>query len=146
MIRLLKHLIGTTLIAMALVPFAFFLPVMFLTAKDPDARVAVFFAAPFSASVLTLIYSVLSAAPWRRGREAVLEWREANGGLIASWIRGTCWTFFGLFFSFGSELAFALTFRRAPFPALMLPAYSPLIICWVWRKLHAKERFNDGDV
>ena len=51
MIRLLKYLIGTTLIAMALVPFAFFLPVMFLIAKDPDVRIAVFFAAPFSASV-----------------------------------------------------------------------------------------------
>ena len=137
MIRLLKHLIGTTLIALALVPFAFICPLLFLIAKDPDVRIAVVFAAPFSASVLTLFYSTLSETPWRKGREAVLEWREAHGGLIGSWIRGTCWTFFALFFSFGAEVAFLFTYHRDPFPALILPAYSPLIICWVWRKLHA---------
>src|ERR1700751_5357723 len=68
MIRLLKHLIGTTLIALALVPFAFVCPVLFLLAKDPDARIAVVFAAPFSAAVLTIFYAQLSACPWRRGR------------------------------------------------------------------------------
>src|ERR1700747_1708426 len=56
MIRLLKYLIGTTLIALALVPFAFICPVLFLIAKSPDVRIAVVFAAPFSASVLTLLH------------------------------------------------------------------------------------------
>jgi hypothetical protein len=141
MIRLLKHLIGTTLIAFSLVPFAFICPVLFLIAKDPDVRIAVVFAAPFSASVLTLFYSTLSETPWREGREGVLEWREAHGGLIGSWIRGTLWAFFGLFFSFAAEVVFLFTLRfrdaHPPFAMLALPAYSPVFICWCWRKLHA---------
>jgi hypothetical protein len=137
MIRLLKHLIGTTLIALALVPFAFICPVLFVIAKDPDVRIAVVFAAPFSAAVLTIFYAQLSSCPWRRGRAAVEEWRETNGGIIVEWVRGTAWAFFALFFSFGAEVAFLFTYHHDPFPALILPAYSPLIICWVWRKLHA---------
>jgi hypothetical protein len=109
--------------------------------RDPDVRIAVVFAAPFSASVLTLFYSTLSETPWRKGRGAVLEWREAHGGLIGSWIRGTLWAFFGLFFSFAAEVAFLFTLRfrdaHPPFAMLALPAYSPVFICWCWRKLHA---------
>ena len=141
MIRLLKHLIGTMLIAVALVPFAFICPVLFLIAKDPDVRIAVVFAAPFSASVLTIFYAQLSSCPWRRGRAAVEEWREANGGIIVEWVRGTAWAFFALFFSFAAEVAFLFTlqFRDAhpPFAMLAMPAYSPVFICWCWRKLHA---------
>ena len=72
MMRLLRHLVGTLLLTLMLVPFAFFFPALFVLApKNPDARVLIFFAAPLSAGVVTLIYS---------HRSSVHAWYRMAGG------------------------------------------------------------------
>ena len=135
MIRLLRHLVGTLLLALMLVPFAFFFPALFLLApKDPDARVLIFFAAPLSAGVATLIYSQWSSVhAWNRmGRLG--QWREDHGGIFRTVPRACGWLFGPIFFSFIAEFAFAFSFRSAPFGMLALATYSPLFFCWYWRR------------
>lgn len=135
MIRLLRHLAVTTLIALALVPLGFFFPVLFIfPPQNTDARVAIFFFAPISCGVVVLFYSQLSSVHvWnRRGR--LKEWREDHGGLIATCFRSTCWLFGSIFLSFAAEFAFIFTFSSARFRWLALATYSPLFFCWLWRR------------
>jgi len=135
MIRLLRHLVGTLLLALMLVPFAFFFPALFLLApKDPDARVLIFFAAPLSAGVVTLIYSQWSSVhKWNRmGR--LRQWREDHGGMFQTVTRACGWLFGSIFFSFIAEFAFVFFFRSAPFWSLALATYSPLFLCLLWRR------------
>jgi hypothetical protein len=135
MIRLLRHLVGTLLLALMLVPFAFFFPALFLLApNEPDARVLIFFAAPLSAGVVTLIYSQWSSVhAWNRmGRLG--HWREDHGGIVRTVPRACGWLFGSIFFSFIAEFAFVFSFRSAPFGMLVLATYSPIFFCWCWRR------------
>jgi len=135
MIRLLRHLAGTTLIALALVPLGLFFPVLFIfPPQNTDARVAMFFFAPISCGVIVLIYSQLSSVhAWNRiGR--LKEWREDHGGIFATVSRATGWLFGSIFLSFTAEFAFIFIFSSAQFRWLALATYSPLFFCWCWRK------------
>ena len=135
MIRLLRHLIGTMLLALMLVPFAFFFPALFLfPPKNSDLRVLIFFAAPLSADIYTLIYSQLSSVhAWNRmGR--LSQWRANHGGIYQTVPRACGWLFGSIFFSFAVEFAFVFSFRSAPFGMLALATYSPLFFSWCWRR------------
>ena len=85
-----------------------------------------------------LIYSQLSAAPWRQGAEAVHRWREANGGLLHTSIRATGWMFGALFFSYVAEFLMLFLVRPSPSARALLPVftYCPVAFAWLWR--HAR--------
>jgi hypothetical protein len=136
---MLKSLLKSLLILTVFVPFATALPVAALwLCRTPDGAQFLFWAGPWSCCFWVLIYSQLSAAPWRQGAEAVHRWREANGGLLHTSIRATAWMFGALFFSYVAE--FLMIFLVRPFaPArAILPffTYSPVALAWAWRRLH----------
>jgi len=85
-----------------------------------------------------LIYSQLSAAPWRQGAEAVRQWREANGGLLPASVIACGWTFGALICSYVAEFTMLFLFRPSPSARALLPlfTYSPLCFAWCWRRLH----------
>ena len=121
------------------VPCAACLPLaaVALTRKPEGAQV-LFWAGPWSCCFWVLLYSQISAAPWRRGAEAVREWREAHGGLLATSMWATAWMFAALFFSYFAEFLLVFLARSGSFGRMWLPAatYSPLAFAWFWRRVH----------
>ena len=101
---MLKWLLKSLLILAVFVPFARLCPCSARgLCRTPDGAQFLFWTGPWSCCFWVLIYSQLSAAPWRQGRDAVHRWREANGGLLHTSIRATGWMFGALFFSYVAE-------------------------------------------
>jgi len=138
---MLKWLLKSLLVLVIFIPVAAALPLAALSlCRTPDGAMAVFWLGPWSCCFWVLIYSQLSAAPWRYGAAAVREWREEHGGLLVTSVKATVWMFGGLFFSYVAEGALLLfAGRGAVFSRMWLPVatYSPLAFCWLWRKAHA---------
>ena len=133
---MLKWLLKSSLILAVFVPFATALPVAALwLCRTPDGAQFLFWTGPWSCCFWVLIYSQLSAAPWRQGAEAVRHWREAHGGLLRTSIIATGWMFGALLFSYAAEFLLIVTTRGAVW--LPVATYSPLAFCWLWRKTHA---------
>jgi hypothetical protein len=133
---LIRSLLKSLLILAVFVPFAMSLPVVAVwLCRTPDGAQFLFWTGPWSCCFWVLIYSQLSAAPWRRGRAAVHRWREANGGLLHTSIIATGWMFGALFCSYAAEFLLIVTTRGAVW--LPVATYSPLAFCWLWRKAHA---------
>ena len=87
---MLKWLLKSLLILAVFVPFAAALPLAsVILCRTPDGAQFLFWTGPWSCCFWVLIYSQLSAAPWRQGRDAVYRWREANGGLLHTSIQAT---------------------------------------------------------
>jgi hypothetical protein len=127
------------LVVAIFVPVATCLPLAALSlCRAPDGAMAVFWLGPWSCCFWVLIYSQLSAAPWRQGAEAVRQWREAHGGLLVTSVKATVWMFGGLFLSYAAEALLLFAGRGAGFNRMWLPAatYSPLALVWAWRRLH----------
>jgi hypothetical protein len=136
---LIRSLLKSLLILAVFVPFATALPLAALwLCRTPDGAMAVFWLGPWSCCFWVLIYSQLSAAPWRQGADAVRQWREAHGGLLVTSVKATVWMFGGLFLSYAAEAFLLFARRGAAFNRIWLPAatYSPLALVWAWRKLH----------
>ncbi|MGB6625480.1 MAG: hypothetical protein WBE43_11915 [Candidatus Acidiferrales bacterium] len=134
---MLKWLLKSLLVLAVFVPFATALPVAALwLCRTQDGAQFLFWAGPWSCCFWVLIYSQLSATPWRRGAEAVREWREAHGGLLITSVWATAWMFAALFFSYLAEFLLVFLARSG---RMWLPAatYSPLAFCWVWRRCRA---------
>jgi hypothetical protein len=137
---MLKSLLKSLLILAVFVPFAAALPVAALwLCRTPDGAQFLFWTGPWSCCFWVLIYSQLSACPWRQGGEAVRQWREANGGLLVTSAKATVWMFGALFFSYVAEFAMLLLIRPSPSGRALLPVftYSPLGFAWCWRRFHA---------
>lgn len=138
---MIRSLLKSLLVVAIFVPVATCLPLAVLSlCRTPDGAMAVFWLGPWSCCFWVLIYSQLSAAPWRQGAAAVRQWREENGGLLATSMWATAWMIGGLFFSYVAEGALLLfAGRGAAFSRMWLPVatYSPLAFCWLWRKAHA---------
>jgi hypothetical protein len=133
---MLKWLLKSLLILIIFVPFATFLPLAAVAMmRSPEGAEFWFWVAPWSCCLWVLIYSTLSACPWRQGGDAVRQWREAHGGLLHASIIATGWTFGALFFSYVAEFLLIVTTRGAVW--LPMATYSPLAFCWLWRKAHA---------
>jgi len=133
---MLKWLMKSLLILVVFVPFATFLPLAAVAMmRSPEGAEFWFWVAPWSCCFWVLIYSTLSACPWRQGGEAVRQWREAHGGLLHASIIATGWMFGALFFSYAAEFLLIVTTRGAVW--LPVATYSPLAFCWLWRKAHA---------
>jgi hypothetical protein len=133
---MLKWLLKSLLILIIFVPFATFLPLAAVAMmRSPEGAEFWFWVAPWSCCFWVLIYSTLSACPWRQGGEAVREWREAHGGLLHTSLIATGWMFGALFFSYAAEFLLIVTTRGAVW--LPVATYSPLAFCWLWRKAHA---------
>jgi hypothetical protein len=133
---MLKWLLKSFLILIIFVPFATFLPLAAVAMmRSPEGAQFWFWIAPWSCCFWTLIYSTLSAVPWRQGAEAVRLHREAHGGLLHTSFFACCWMFGALLFSYVAEVGFLFAFRS--FQLLPLASYSPLAFCWLWRKIHA---------
>lgn len=131
---MIKGLPKSLIILTAFVPVATCLPLAALSlCRTPDGAMAVFWAGPWSCCFWVLIYSQLSAAPWRQGAEAVRQWREAHGGLLVTSMKATVWMFGTLFFSYVAEGALLFTTRS--FAMLPLATYSPLAFAWFWRRV-----------
>jgi hypothetical protein len=133
---MLKWLLKSLLILAIFVPFATSLLVAALwLCRTPDGAQFLFWAGPWSCCFWVLIYSQLSAAPWRQGRDAVHRWREANGGLLHTSILATCWMFLGLFASYAAEFLMIFLVRPSASGRALLPffTYSPLCFAWCWR-------------
>ncbi len=136
---MLKWLLKSLLILAVFVPFATALPVAALwLCRTPDGAQFLFWTGPWSCCFWVLIYSQLSAAPWRQGAEAVHRWREANGGLLHTSVIACGWTFGALICSYVAEFTMLFLFRPSPFARALLPVftYSPLCFAWCWRRLH----------
>jgi hypothetical protein len=134
---MLKWLLKSLLIFAVFVPFATALPVAALwLCRTPDGAQFLFWTGPWSCCFWVLIYSQLSAAPWRQGRDAVHRWREANGGLLVTSAKATIWMFFGLFASYAAEFLLVWIERERSPAWLPLATYSPIAFCWFWRRLH----------
>jgi len=128
-------LIRSLLILAVFVPVAACLPLAAMTLTGtPEGAQALFWIGPWSAAFWTLLYSQLSAAPWRQGRVAVHRWREEHGGLLYTSFWACAWMFGSLFFSYVAE-GLLIWFTRST-SLLPLACYSPLACCWLWRKTH----------
>jgi len=133
--HLIKRLLQSLIILITFVPFAMLFPFAVLSlCRTPGGAEVVFWLGPWSCCFWALIYSQLSAVPWRQGASAVLEWREVNGGLLHTSIIATGWMFGALFFSYVAEFLLIVTKRGAVW--LPVATYSPLAFCWLWRKVH----------
>ena len=110
MIRWFKEM---PLLNILLVPIMLFLPALSLTLpRTPESTTALFFLGPLSAGFYTLLYSQPSAAPWRRGAEAVRQWRAESGGYLHTIPRACAWMFGTLILSYGLEFAVTLMWMR----------------------------------
>jgi hypothetical protein len=133
---LIKGLMKSLIILIAFLPVAMCLPLAALSlCRTPDGAQFLFWTGPWSCCFWVLIYSQLSAVPWRQGAEAVRQWREAHGGLLHTSIIATIWMFGALFFSYAAEFLLIVTTRGAVW--LPVASFSPLAFCWFWRKAHA---------
>lgn len=133
---MIRSLLKSLLIVAIFVPFATFLPLAAVAMmRSPEGAEFWFWVAPWSCCFWVLIYSTLSACPWRQGGEAVRQWREAHGGLLHTSLIATGWMFGALFFSYAAEFLLIVTTRGAVW--LPVATYSPLAFCWLWRKAHA---------
>jgi hypothetical protein len=131
---LIRSLLKSLLILAVFVPFAACLPLAAVTlCRTPDGAMAVFWLGPWSCCFSVLIYSTLSAAPWRQGADAVRQWRAEHGGLLVTSAKATVWMFGALFFSYVAESALLFTTRS--FAMLPLATYSPLAFAWCWRRV-----------
>jgi len=134
---MLKWLLKSLLVVAIFVPVATCLPLAALSlCRTPDGAMAVFWLGPWSCCFWVLIYSQLSAAPWRQGAEAVRQWREAHGGLLVTSAKATVWMFGALFLSYIAEFLLVFAARSAAISRMWLPAatYSPLAFAWLWRR------------
>lgn len=132
----IRSLLKSLLILIIFVPFATLLPLAAIRmTRTPEGAELWFWVAPWSCCFWVLIYSMLSACPWRQGGEAVRQWREAHGGLLVTSFFACCWMFGSLFASYAAEFFFLI--RRVPVPYLPLATYSPLAFVWFWRRVHA---------
>jgi hypothetical protein len=139
-VPVLRFLFRSLLILAVFVPFAAALPLAAVAlSRTPDGAMALFWLGPWSCCFWVLIYSQLSSAPWRRGAEAVREWREAHGGLLVTSMWATAWMFAALFFSYLAEFLLVFLARSGSFGRMWLPAatYSPLLFAWLWRRVRA---------
>jgi hypothetical protein len=133
---LIRFLLKSLLVVAIFVPLATCLPLAAVNlCRTPGGAMVVFWLGPWSCCFWVLIYSQLSAAPWRQGAEAVRQWREAHGGLLHTSIIATVWMFGALFFSYAAEFLLIVTTRGAVW--LPFATYSPVAFCWLWRKAHA---------
>ena len=136
-VRVIRSVLKSLLILALFVPVAAAMPLAAMSlCRTPDGAMFVFWAAPWSCAFWTLIYSTLSAVPWRQGAEAVRRKREADGGLLVASVKATVWMFGALLFSYLAEFALLLAVRDAAFSRALLPAatYSPLAFAWLWRR------------
>ena len=132
---MIRSLLKSLLILAVFVPFATALPVAALwLCRTPDGAEFLFWCGPWSCCFYVLIYSTLSAVPWRDGGQAVRQHREARGGLLVASAWATCWMFGALFASYGAELILIFFTRR--FTLLPIATYSPVMFCWLWRRIH----------
>jgi hypothetical protein len=69
----------------------------------------------------------------------VRQWREAHGGLLVTSAKATVWMFGALFLSYIAEFLLVFAAQSAAISRMWLPAatYSPLLACWLWRRVHA---------
>jgi hypothetical protein len=136
---MLKWLLKSLLVIVVFVPFAAALPLASVSlCRTLDGAMFLFWTGPWSCCFWVLLYSQLSAAPWRQGAEAVRQWREANGGLLVKSVKATVWMFGALFLSYLAEFLLLFADRSAASNRAWLPVatYSPLALVWAWRRLH----------
>jgi hypothetical protein len=137
---MLKWLLKSLLVLAVFVPVAGALPLAALSlCRTPDGAMFLFWAGPWSCCFWVLLYSQLSASKFWLGAEHVRRWREANGGLLATSVRATVWMFGSLLLSYLAEFLLVWLARSAAFNRVWLPAatYSPLLACWLWRRVRA---------
>ena len=124
---LLKDLLITVVLlaASATLPFASF----WLCRSSIGAQL-VFWCAPWTTAVWTLLVAQLGASRFWKGREHVLAWRSAHGGYLGTVCRGTAWMFFGLFASYGCEFALIFLCRPSATAMHLLPcaSYAPVLL------------------
>ena len=133
--RLIKGLLRSLLILLIFIPAAAAFPIAAVRlSRTPGGAEFLFWCGPWSCCICVLIYSTLSAVPWRDGGQAVRQHREARGGLLVASAWATCWMFGALFASYGAELILIFFTRR--FTLMPIATYSPLAYCWLWRKVH----------
>ena len=97
---MLKWLLKSLLILAVFVPFATALPVAALwLCRTPDGAQFLFWTGPWSCCFWVLIYSQLSAAPWRQGRGRRASVARGERRAAAHSVIGRGWIFGALFFA-----------------------------------------------
>lgn len=132
---MLKWLLKPLLILIALVVASATLPFASVwLCHDPIGGQVVFWVAPWTCAVWSILaYNLIGSKFWR-GREAVEEWRAHRGGYLRLVAKGTAWMFVSLAFSYTAELA--VVFLVLPSTTAMhlfpLVTYSPLAFTILW--------------
>ena len=137
---MLKWLLKSLLVLVVFVPMATALPLAAMSlCRTPDGAMFLFWVGPWSCCFWVLLYSQLSASKFWLGAEHVRQWREAHGGLLVTSVKATVWMFGGLFLSYAAEFLLVFAAQSAAISRMWLPAatYSPLLACWLWRRVHA---------
>jgi hypothetical protein len=132
---LLKALLQRLLILIALLFASAILPVVSVwLVRDPIGGQIVFWVAPWTCAVWSILaYNLVGSKFWR-GREAVEEWRARRGGYVRSVAKGTAWMFASLAFSYTAEFAVVLLMPPSANAMRLFPlaTYSPLAFTLLW--------------
>lgn len=129
--RLLLSLLKDLLIIIALLAASLVLPAAgFWMCRTEIGGTVFFFAAPWTCAVWSLLIVQLGGSRFWRGRAHVLAWRAAHGGYLHTILRGTGWMFFGLFASYGCELAAVFLLPPSPASRDLFPlfAHAPVLL------------------
>src|SRR5215467_11132949 len=104
LISLLRAIFVRSLILSALILVSCTLPfVTFWLLKSESGIQIIFWASPWVVCFWSLIAFNLVGSKFWRGREVVEEWKARRGAFLWRAFKGTCWTLFCLFASYGAE-------------------------------------------
>jgi len=132
---LLKALLKSVIILIALVVGSFILPVAsFWLICDPIGAQIVFWASPWVVAFWSVVAYVLVGSRFWRGRLSVDEWKVRHGSFFWRHAKTTAWMFAALAFSYAAELAVVLLVPPSANAMRLFPlaTYSPLAFTLLW--------------
>jgi hypothetical protein len=92
----IRSLLKSLLVLAVAVPVMALFPLAAMRiTRTPEGAQLLFWLGPWSCCFWVLIYSTLSAAPWRQGAEAARQWRAEHGGVLHTSILACGWMFGG---------------------------------------------------
>jgi hypothetical protein len=132
---MMKSLLKSLLILIALVVVSFILPVAsFWLVRDPIGAQIVFWVSPWVVAFWSLIAYVLVGSRFWRGKLSVEEWKSRHGCYLLRAAKSTVWMFTALAFSYTAELAVILLVPPSATAMRLFPlaTYSPLVFTILW--------------
>ena len=132
---LLKALLKSVIILIALVVGSFILPVAsFWMICDPIGAQVVFWGSPWVVAFWSVVAYVLVGSRFWRGKYSVEQWRLRHGSFFWRHAKTTAWMFASLAFSYTAEFAVVLLVPPSATAMRLFPlaTYSPLAFTLLW--------------